>query len=316
MSNIREYRAAYRPAEHVWALDMFKRGQTSLWYVNEVNMASDVLDWHSASEADRKLIGGILRAFTLAETHVSDHWSECVCQMCPKHEIVALARMFSYQEAIHAEAYNHLSETLGINEHEAFMADPTAQAKIAQLLDHDDDIVSLGVFAGAIEGMSLMSSFVVLLSFCAEGRFRGLSQILSWSAMDERTHAEAGAKLFREFNATAEQKRKVSEAISHAITVEDAFLRNAYAGHPNPPIPLQTVLEYGRYRAERMESALGISTPADPRKYDQERVRAILELYESQFTGNTSTDTFAQAKSGAGYIAAPPAGESIDWDTL
>ena len=116
MSSITAYRERYKPFECDWAWEKYKAGVMSMWTPEEVSMSSDVIDWSQESSDNKRLIGGILRAFTLIECHVSCYWSDRVCQLFPKHEIVAMARLFSSQEVIHSWAYAHLSDTLGLDE--------------------------------------------------------------------------------------------------------------------------------------------------------------------------------------------------------
>lgn len=316
--SITQYRERYKPFEYEWCWDIYKKAVLSSWNPLEVSMNSDLVDWANSSEADKKLIGGILRAFTLVETFVSCYWGDRVCKIFPKHEIVTMARYFSSQEGIHAWGYSHLSDTLGIDEWEAYQGDPTAQAKVAAIVDCDDDVVSLGVFSGAVEGISLMSSFVVLLSYTQKGgRFRGLNQILSWSTIDENNHSMAGCRLFRELDkegkVTQKQKQKILEGFDLVLKNEEAFLRNAYDCHPNPPVPLEDILEYLKYRATTVLKQLGI-TAGHQYNYQNDKVQPIIDLFESLINGNVSVDFFSSPKNGAGYVSKPANfSEKINW---
>lgn len=281
-------------------------------------MSGDLVDWQQASEADKKLIGGLLRAFTLSETFIGCYWSDKVTKLFPRHESVMMAKLFSYQETIHTVAYNHLSDSLGIDEWEAFQGDSTAQDKLNFLMEDCDPVVSLGIFSGCMEGMSLMGSFVLLLSFCQQGRFRGLNQILSWSNLDESLHHEAGCKLFRELDkegkVTPEHKEKIKTGFDLALRNEEAFLQNAYQGHPNPPIQLLDILQYLKYRSNKALKNLGINYRYS---YYPSVVEPIIELYETQINGTVSVDFFSQSKNGAGYVAKPPQfNQQIDWTKL
>ena len=319
--SITEYRERYKPFEYDWAWEKYKAGVMSMWTPEEVSMSSDVIDWSQESADNKRLIGGILRAFTLIECHVSCYWSDRVCQLFPKHEICAMARLFSSQEIIHSWAYAHLSDTLGLDEWSEYQGDPVAQAKVAGIINSPKDpIVSLGVFSGGVEGVSLMASFVVLLSFTQQGgKYKGLNQILSWSNIDENNHAEAGCRLFRELDeegkVSGDQKQKIIDGFDTIIKNEKAFLENAYQSHPNPPIPLKDVIEYIKYRANSMLKLLNINYQYN---YDSKLVAPIVELFESLMNGNVSVDFFAYAKNGAGYVAKPNQFKSdeVDWDNI
>jgi ribonucleotide reductase beta subunit family protein with ferritin-like domain len=167
--------------------EYYQSAVASVWRPEEVAMASDVNDWHhNLSQSERDLIAGVLRGFTVAEMGISEYWGDTVCKLFRKPEILSMARAFSFFEQIHAQAYNHLSDTLGINEFEAFLSDPTAQRKVERFFTScSSEKVSLAVFSGAGEGVSLFASFAILLAFNKTGRMKGLAQIISWSQSDE-----------------------------------------------------------------------------------------------------------------------------------
>ena len=167
--------------------EYYQSAVASVWRPEEVAMASDVNDWHhNLSQSERDLIAGVLRGFTVAEMGISEYWGDTVCKLFRKPEILSMARAFSFFEQIHAQAYNHLSDTLGINEFEAFLSDPAAQRKVERFFTScSSEKVSLAVFSGAGEGVSLFASFAILLAFNKTGRMKGLAQIISWSVNDE-----------------------------------------------------------------------------------------------------------------------------------
>lgn len=320
--SITTYRKRYKPFEYQWAWETYIQSVLSTWNPFEVSFASDTVDWANLPKHDKKLIGGILRAFTLIETFVSCYWSDRVTKLFPKHEIVAMARYFSSQEINHAWAYSMLSDTLGIDEWEAYKGDLTAQAKVNTLVDRgetlDDNIVSLGIFSGAVEGVSLISSFVVLLSYAQAGQFKGLNQILSWSNIDELNHCKAGCKLFNELDKEGKvnnkHKTEIIKGFDLILKNEEVFLKNAYKDHPNPPIPLSDIIHYTKYLANTRLQLLNINHRYE---YLPSKVQPIIDLYETQMKGVVSTDFFAMAKSGASYVAKPPQfSEELCWESL
>lgn len=167
--------------------EYYKKAVASVWRPEEVAMGSDVVDWQqNLTQSERDLIAGVLRGFTVMEMGISEYWGDVVCRKFPKPEVLAMARAFSFFEQIHAQAYNHLSDTLGINEFEAFLSDPAAQQKVERFFTEcSSEKVSLAVFSGAGEGVSLFASFALLLAFNKTGKMKGLAQIISWSVRDE-----------------------------------------------------------------------------------------------------------------------------------
>ena len=78
--------------------------------------------------------------------------------------------MFGSQETIHAVAYSYLNETLGLEDYEAFLHEPTTMQRFDNLVattssDTRSIGKSLAIFSAFAEGVSLYSAFAVLYSF-------------------------------------------------------------------------------------------------------------------------------------------------------
>lgn len=151
-------------------------------------MESDLRDWQNATDEEREVIAGVLKGFVTSELGIGCYWSDDVCRMFPKPEVQAMARAYAFFETIHAAAYAHLNDVLGLMEYESFAGDPIALQKVEKFFEKPkSDKVSLGVYSGAGEGVSLFGSFAILLSLNLSGRFKGLAQIISWSCVDGET---------------------------------------------------------------------------------------------------------------------------------
>ena len=307
-SSIREYRQPYKingEFEFPQFFEAYQKALSSVWRPQEVSFESDIRDWQNASDDEREIVAGILRGFTQLECHVGDYWAN-IPNWFPKHEVAAVARAFSLSEVVHAEAYNLLSDTLGIDEFEAFLGDPVAQQKIGYFLENRGIKESLAVFSGAGEGVSLFSSFAVLLSLNLTGRFKGIAQIISWSALDEQQHSDTGIRLFKELIAedplTLENTRGIVEGFDAVVQNEFAFLEKIFEGRTLSTVNKADVREYILYRANDRLARLGIQKTF---KYDEPSANRIKEWFHPIMKGATSTDFFAQKGDGANYISKP-----------
>ena len=208
---------------------------------------------------------------------------------------------------MHAEAYNLLSDTLGLDEFEAFLGDPIAQQKIGYFLEKRGIKESLAVFSGAGEGVSLFSSFAVLLSLNLTGRFKGIAQIISWSALDEQQHSDTGIALFRQLieedGLTPEEADMISMGFQAVLRNEDAFLNQIFSGRSLGTITLGDTKQYLRWRANERIRKLGISAPLF--HCDEAAANRIKSWFHPLMAGATSTDFFAQQKDGGNYISKP-----------
>ena len=307
--SILTYREAYKTPEgsfeYPFFFEQYQKALASVWRPQEVSLESDIRDWQNASPVEKEIIGGILKGFTILETHVSDYWAN-IPNWFPKHEIAAVARAFSFSEVVHSEAYNILSDTLGLNEFEAFLGDPTAQQKIGYFLENRGVKESLSVFSGAGEGVSLFSSFAVLLSLNLTGKYRGLAQIISWSIQDEQSHSDTGIELFRELvkeePLTLEETQSIGQGFDAVIANEFAFIDSIFADRTLDTIDPVDLRNFVYYRANNRLQKLGITKQY---KYDSAAADRVKKWFEPIATGATSTDFFAQSKDGSSYVAKP-----------
>lgn len=282
---------------------------TSVWNPFEPAMDKDVRDWNYASEQERAVIAGILRGFTQTEVHIGDYWSDVVAKLFPKFEVVSTCRMFAAFETIHAFAYNHLSSTLGLDDYAAFESDPEAKKKVSYFINGELEPSSLAIFSGAGEGISLFCSFAILLSFCREGRFKAISEILSWSLLDEAIHSEVGCKLFSQWISedssivTEELCSRIRNGFQAVIDNEISFLRNIFANGEINGLRLDHYEAYMYKRANNRIEALSLKNHIAPWEYDTQLAKEVSEWFDPLISGNISNDFFAYAKEGANYIA-------------
>lgn len=222
-----------RPIGYQWALEALERSYSSPWFWQEISMQQDLVDWEQATEEERRVIAGILLGFTLIEQEIGDYWAEVVATEFPHPEIKSVARSYSSQEANHAFSYDHLEATLGLNTYEAFTQNRTASEKLAYFSQSGDLALDLAIFSGIGEYVSLASSFAILLSFCRTGRFKGLKQIISYSAIEELTqHAETAFALFnqlvKEDPSVKPQASDVYGAFDIGYSLELSFIKQAF----------------------------------------------------------------------------------------
>lgn len=322
---ITTYRFFFKPTngfEYPRYFDAFNKCLTSVWNPLEVDMSVDLIDWDKASAAEKEIIAGILRGFTQIETVIGDYWSNVVAKIFPKPEVVVMCYAFSFFEGLHAFGYNHLSSTLGLDEYSAYYSDPTAQEKIEYLLfNQSSPKVKLAVFSGCAEGVALFSSFSILLSFAKEGKFKGLSQIISWSIIDEQNHSIEGGELFKELvkleQLTEDEKEKIKAGFFAVLENEIKFINRAFGEFESingieKSSFIDFIYERANERARNLELGDLIYF-----EYNAENARKVSEWFYPLAEGNISNDFFTHSKEGSLYVAKPTLDRSqINWEEL
>ena len=235
MSNLFVERIPYKPFEYPdYYLEGWLPQAQAFWLHTEIPMQGDMKDWNEfLSTSEKNLVGNILLGFAQTECAVSDYWTGMVTKWFPKHEIKQMAMMFGSQETIHATAYSYLNETLGLEDFEAFLHEPSIANRFEFLMKTSADYTyedlqtnptarievarSLAIFSAFAEGVSLYSSFAVLYSFQLRNLLKGIGQQMKWSVRDESLHSKMGCRLFRHM---CEEYPELKELVQ--FTVETA----------------------------------------------------------------------------------------------
>jgi ribonucleoside-diphosphate reductase beta chain len=313
-----EPRNYYKPFEYQTAFDFYKDQHRAHWLADEVPLASDLNDWIlKLTDAEKNLIGNILKSFAQTEVHVNDYWSTKVSVWFPKPEVQAMARAFADFESIHAEAYARLNEALDLDDFRAFLEDEVSKAKIDRLVETpgetlEDKAVSLAIFSAFTEGVNLFSSFAILMSFQLRNLMKGTGQIVEWSVRDESLHSKAGCWLFRtlleeqpELN-TEELRDKIIEACNLSVQLEFDFIDKAFEMGDIEGLNKEQLKNYIKARANEKMIELGykaIYNDIDPNLLKQ------IEWFGHLTSGKTHQDFFA------GRVTSY-AKSTADWDDL
>lgn len=301
-----EARQRVKPVEYQWAWDANKAAIRSRWdHEDGITWTGDLKDWKAVTEQDRRAISGILKGFTLIEDVVGCYWGE-VAYAFHIPEIAAMARTFSAQEVVHLLAYQALEDNLGIDSYDAFIQDEVAQKKLADLMDFKFGNMSqcLAVFSGAVEGVSLFSSFAVLQSYCLDGRFNAMRQILSWSMADENLHSKNGIKLYKTLLSEYPDKVPSSDMIEKGfrlvVTNELNFIDQIFADGDLPHISKDETVAYIIDRAnDRFHQLTGKYLYTDVSKPLAQKVASWMEPLSGN--GATTNDFFSASRNGTSY---------------
>ncbi len=295
-------RVAYAPIIYETAMEYWLKQQQAFWLHTEINLRADEQDWHTRlTDAEKALIGQTLKGFTQVEIVVNDYWRR-VAQWFPHPEIAMMAAAFSNMETIHTRAYAYLNDTLGLTDFSAFLHEPATKAKIDNLIDTkatdlESRAKSLAVFSGFAEGVSLFSSFAILMNFSRFNKLKGVGQIVAFSVKDESLHAEAGSWLFRTLISeypkiwTDDFKKEIYEAARVAVKLEDDFIDKAFESGVIEGLDPHDLKSFIRYRANTRLLDLGLKT--NWKTLDKASVERVSSWFSMFTSGVEHQDFFA-----------------------
>jgi len=262
----------YKPFLYPWAVELTKKHEEIHWVEDEAELSEDIQDWRTKLSADEKeFITQVLRLFTQSDVQVGENYYELLIPKFKNNEVRNMLGSFANREAIHQRAYALLNDTLGLPDEEfhAFLEYSEMADKIEFMSEgNPNTLQGLALIMAQSEfneGMSLFSSFVMLLNFQRFGKMKGMGTIVEWSIRDESMHVQGIAKLFREFCdehpriVNDELKSKIYEMAKNAVKLEDAFIKLAYNGSEEMQgLHKQEVRDYIRHIADRRLLQLGM----------------------------------------------------------
>ena len=261
----------YKPFQYPWAVELAKKHEEIHWVEDEAELSEDVQDWRTKLTADEKeFITQVLRLFTQSDVQVGENYHEFLIPKFKNNEVRNMLSSFAARETVHQRAYALLNDTLGMGDEEyfKFMEYKAMADKIEFMKEGKTNTQSAFalVLAQSVfnEGMSLFSSFVMLLNFQRFGKMKGMGTIVEWSIRDETIHVQGNAKLFRTLCdehpkiVNDELKSKIYEMAKQAVTLEDKFIQLAFNGSDVQGLSRDDVKLYVRHIADRRLLQLGL----------------------------------------------------------
>lgn len=295
----------FRPLRFPQFFEAWKNAESNNWNVFEIDFLKDKQDWgNSLNDKEKKAITRALTAFTQIEQLVGEYWSSTVVNLFPEYpEIIMMARKFSSQESNHFYSYNFLEEVLGLDTFDSFLQDKEALNKVQTIMNNScDPMASLGVFSGAIERVSLFTSFAILSSFSRDNKMKSLREIMGWSAIDEESHATNAIALFNLFKGKyTYDENKIYEGFDSVVKNEEIFIRYIMDGQDLPSIKLESALSYLHFRANETLGMMGLNSST----YIVENISEAHKINEEMLfltVGKTHGDFFA-GKLSDGYTS-------------
>lgn len=303
--NVLEKKIDLRPVNYPEFKEAYEKSLFSHWSHHELNIEPDILDWvDRLNDAEKSVIGNLFKAFTGAEGIIGCNWKR-IAQTVGQPEIVAMADVFSHEEAIHGYAYDFLEAHLPMDEviTKDWHTDPVAQKKMETIMsfsDIENFITAVAAFA-FVEGVSLYSSFATLMAFTKKGYLKSMYQVMLWSVLQEANHSKMAIKLVKTMIAEGLgvlDEEKCYELASLIVENEKEFVKNAFGDTPSLGfVTVDQSLSFIDHRGNLKLMELGLK-PIFP--YTKE-YKPLANFFYTSLEGKTVNDFFAVSRNGTGY---------------
>jgi ribonucleoside-diphosphate reductase beta chain len=203
------------PFKYLWAWDKYLAGCANHWMPNEVNMTADIALWKSAdglSEDERRIIKRNLGFFATADSLVANNLVLAVYRHITNPECRQYLLRQAFEEALHTHSYQHIIESLGMDEAEVFnmyrelpsvarkaswalpftqsLGDPTFQTGTPEA---DQRLLrDLIAFYVVFEGIFFYVGFTQILSMGRRNKMTGTAEQFQYILRDESMHMNFG----------------------------------------------------------------------------------------------------------------------------
>lgn len=308
-SLLTEYSKTYVP-QYTLPVEITKKHDDVFWKETEIKLFEDLEDWKKGNITDneKQFITEILKLFTQSDVAVGRNYYDCFIPVFKNNEVRNMLGSFAAREAIHQRGYALLNDTLGLGEesYNAFMDFKEMLEKNEYMLAVDNKTLKSTALSLArqvfAEGISLFSSFAMLLNFDRFGKMKGMSDIVRWSIRDESIHIEGNSWLFSQFLTehpklvTKEFKKEIYESLRTVVDLEDAFIDIVFKDFEIKGIDKQQVKDYIRYVADYRLQQLGLKKnyfiETDPLPWVDELVNLPAQLNFFERDAVYSDNTF------------------------
>lgn len=191
--------------EYPWAIEYYEKHDTMVWHKSEYSLTQDVADYARADAKEKKTITETMRLFVQNDVQAGHGYSTMLRLFKPT-EIQMMLGSFNDRESTHVFNYSNFTDTVGLpaSVYTEFLDIPVMsckteyldKAKVQKYEDYkrvglsDSEVNKeyrraiarmLAVYAGGLEGVSLMAQFAMLLKFQFQGKYPGLCTIVEWS---------------------------------------------------------------------------------------------------------------------------------------
>ncbi|MGZ3866012.1 MAG: ribonucleoside-diphosphate reductase small subunit [Bacteroidia bacterium] len=272
------------PIKHNDIWQMYKQAEASFWTAEEIDLASDLLDWNEKLNADEKhFIKHVLAFFAASDGIVNENLAINFLNEVQYPEARCFYGFQVMMENIHSETYSLLIDT--------YIKDPVEKDSLLHAIDTVPCVkkkaewalrwISNGSFAerliafAAVEGIFFSGSFCSIFWLKKRGLMPGLSFSNELISRDEGLHCDFACLLYNQLIHKLPVE-KVTEVITNAVAIEKEFVSDAL---PVKLIGMNSDLmcQYIEFCADRLLVSLGC-----PKFYNASNPFPFMEMISLQ----------------------------------
>jgi len=235
------------PPEDTEVFDAYKKQESAIWSVQEVNLQEDVIQWNAPpgngglEENERFFIIHILAFFAASDGIVIENLARRFIVDIPKAEFRAFYATQMFVETVHSEMYSVLIDTYIqdrdekdrlFNAVETFPAIRSKAEWAVRWIDYEsDDVLTLGrrlVAFAIVEGVFFSGAFCSIFWLRERGKMPGLCMSNDLISRDEALHTLFGVLVYsRMLPHERLPADEIERMMREAVDIEIDFINEA-----------------------------------------------------------------------------------------
>lgn len=274
------------PFKYTWAWEKYLAGCANHWMPNEINMAADIALWkdpNGLTEDERTIIKRSLGFFSTADSLVANNLVLAVYRHITNPECRQYLLRQSFEEALHTHAYQHIIESLGLDEAEVFnmyREVPSVATKAAWALPYTKSLGDPNFHTGTpasdqrllrdliafyvvFEAIFFYVGFTQILAMGRRGKMTGTSEQFQYILRDESMHANFGIDVINQIKIenphlwTADFQKEAIAMIHEGVDLECQYAKDTM---PRGILGLNAEMfkDYLQYIANRRCAQIGL----------------------------------------------------------
>lgn len=274
------------PFKYTWAWQKYLAACANHWMPNEINMAADVALWkdpNGLTEDERVIIKRSLGFFSTADSLVANNLVLAIYRQITNPECRQYLLRQAFEEALHTHSYQHIIESLGLDEAEAFnmyREIPAIANKAVWALPYTESLSDpnfktgttendqrllrdLIAFYVIFEGLFFYVGFTQILAMGRRGKMTGTSEQFQYILRDESMHVNFGIDVINQIKIenphlwTASFQKEIIAMMTEAVDLEYAYAKDTM---PRGVLGLNAEMfkEYLQYIANRRCAQIGL----------------------------------------------------------
>jgi ribonucleoside-diphosphate reductase beta chain len=303
------------PFAYPWAWEDFLKAQDNHWTPKEVEMAPDVSCYHSNPEFDsasRHIFENVFAQLVTFDVLAARSIQTAIMEKITAPEVSQYLVRQSFEESVHVWTYQHILETVGIEQTEVYnryrtvpeiyhkvkmtterlsaITDPYLDLR--QVKNLDMFLMSYMFFAAVFEGLFFYHGFTPIFSLQRRGLMTASGTQLQYIMRDESLHYQFGIKVVNQI--MLEQNYRPDPKAVQQMFEEAEDAEAAYAKYimPKPVVgySAEDHIEQFRFLANLRAKALGYLEPfpgakcTTPWLDEQANLRKEKNFFEARVT--------------------------------